>query len=446
MDVVGKYKTIKLTYKTADNPMQKQLGLVLLVVLPYVIAQRDVVELDPSPTAVNASGAYGLATVGLNGVDISFSIITTGLSGPINASHFHIKPSGQVVFGICGGTFGPCAGNYLTGIWRNASNYLMDFAAGRIYLNVHTSANLAGEIRGDVMIPTNEYPQPVVATELKSSLSGGHAIAELSFDVNGSLKYDIVATNLTGPITMAHFHLGTAGVNNGLVLFTICKNCTNDIEGVWPGARSYFEALASAGIYINLHTAAFPGGEIRGQALVPADPRLRAVVELDATDAANTLAYALAIVDLQGASVRYWIAAAGLTGPIVAAHFHSKPAAGAVVFPICTNQTACGGNFLSGTWDGANLTALAAGDLYINVHTAGYPHGEVLGYLTLPSPPAANPPTAAALAGPSPLTGTGIAAFRFDGAGALEFDVVATGLSLSLSLSLPLPLSLSIDI
>ena len=82
--------------------------------------------------------------------------------------------------------------------------------------------------------------------------------------VDGSVSGSIAVPGLA--VTMAHIHLGAVG-KNGPVIIPLTK--TGD--GVWsvpPGARLTSEQLQSyqAGdLYVNVHTEANKGGEIRAQ-------------------------------------------------------------------------------------------------------------------------------------------------------------------------------------
>lgn len=88
------------------------------------------------------------------------------------------------------------------------------------------------------------------------------------------------ADYLTGPVTVSHVHLGAIGVNGGVLV-------NFGALGSWSGAPTATytpngntatineadeAALLSNGTYINLHTATYPGGEIRGQVQAQAVP------------------------------------------------------------------------------------------------------------------------------------------------------------------------------
>lgn len=78
------------------------------------------------------------------------------------------------------------------------------------------------------------------------------------------LQYNITLKNMTGSITGAHFHQGAAGVN-GAVLLPITFS-GNTASGLWSAITSEQRNLLHSGqIYVNVHTAAYPNGYIRGQ-------------------------------------------------------------------------------------------------------------------------------------------------------------------------------------
>jgi hypothetical protein len=86
----------------------------------------------------------------------------------------------------------------------------------------------------------------------------------------------LTVLGLSGPATMAHIHLGKVGVAGPHVYnFDIKKIASGTLaEGyidltkdVSPGVSgdSLKTLLNNGSAYVNVHTAANPGGEIRGQ-------------------------------------------------------------------------------------------------------------------------------------------------------------------------------------
>jgi outer membrane protein assembly factor BamB len=113
----------------------------------------------------------------------------------------------------------------------------------------------------------------VQAVTLTATLSGGQEVP-----ANGSISSGTTVVNVdpgTGvlswsttsslPVTSAtghHIHQGAAGVNGPVVVnFSNAYNGTVTIST----ALAAQIAFSPRNFYVNLHTAAFPGGEIRGQ-------------------------------------------------------------------------------------------------------------------------------------------------------------------------------------
>ena len=78
------------------------------------------------------------------------------------------------------------------------------------------------------------------------------------------LTWVVTYSGLSGPVTAGHFHgPAAAGQNAGVVVpFT---STTSPIEGSATLTEAQMADLLAGKWYANLHTAANPGGEIRGQ-------------------------------------------------------------------------------------------------------------------------------------------------------------------------------------
>jgi hypothetical protein len=82
-------------------------------------------------------------------------------------------------------------------------------------------------------------------------------------NVSNVLNYTITFTGLTGPISGSHFHNAAIGVNGPVIVpFSATTSPFTGSATILPTQTA---AIFNGNVYVNLHTSAFPGGEIRGQ-------------------------------------------------------------------------------------------------------------------------------------------------------------------------------------
>ncbi len=106
------------------------------------------------------------------------------------------------------------------------------------------------------------------ANEVPANASPGSGTLEASLDKQTSvLSWTVTYGGLTGPVKAGHFHgPAMAGANAGVALgFT--GSVESPVKGSATLTAAQIDDLMSGKWYVNLHTAANPGGEVRGQVM-----------------------------------------------------------------------------------------------------------------------------------------------------------------------------------
>jgi len=114
------------------------------------------------------------------------------------------------------------------------------------------------------------------SSAMTASLSGASEVPPVAGSGYGSvdvklnketnlLSWTVTYAGLSGPATAAHFHgPAIAGANAGVVV-PITGNLASPINGTATLTEAQVEALLAGSWYVNVHTVANPGGEVRGQ-------------------------------------------------------------------------------------------------------------------------------------------------------------------------------------
>ena len=224
-------------------------------------------------------------------------------------------------------------------------------------------------------------------------------------DVTNTLTFTLLFTGLASPTTAAHFHAPaapglTAGVVMGLAGFP---------TGVLSGSYSNTYVLTPTqenqllcGLwYVNVHSTASPGGEIRGQLAEAGASSFNITLSGGQEVPANL---STGIGNLTGSyndatnTLNFTVVFNGLASPTTVAQFHAPAAPGGNAPAVITFAGFPTG-FTSGSYSNsyvltaAQETQLYAGLWYVNIYTSASSGGEIRGQLkegTLPSN--CNPP------------------------------------------------------
>ncbi|RAI84671.1 CHRD domain-containing protein [Algoriphagus yeomjeoni] len=252
-------------------------------------------EENPS---VNSPGSGAARITQVDGNTLKFEVRVANTTG-IVAAHLHNAPMGvnggvvvnlQSQSGIENGVIaqGMIDASNLSGALagKTIADLITELEAGRIYVNVHTTTNPGGEIRGQVsMIKANDnknYSANLAgANEVPSVDSEGTGVAKFNFSNDGSAASFHVNVDGISDVRFAHIHFAKAGVNGGVVFTLRMDKVVGPVSGIY--ARGDIlptnfsgkleggdllilqEAFRTGNAYVNVHTDIHPGGELRGQ-------------------------------------------------------------------------------------------------------------------------------------------------------------------------------------
>jgi CHRD domain len=103
------------------------------------------------------------------------------------------------------------------------------------------------------------------ASEVPPTDSKGSGSVTATYDTaSKKLSWKGSVSGLSGPATAAHFHSGEVGKNGGVAV-PIAGADKGAFEGSATLTDAQAEELMAGKWYVNVHTAANKGGEIRGQ-------------------------------------------------------------------------------------------------------------------------------------------------------------------------------------
>jgi hypothetical protein len=316
---------------------------------------------------------------------LSYSVTYARLSSGFTAAHFHTGAagsSGGVVFSL---TF---VGNTAKGVWSNfPDSILAKLFNNQLYVNIHSSSNLGGEIRGQF--------KPVDGIGLSASIDGSQEVPPVNTTAGGTgyaiiennglqVSYRFTIAGLSSTFTASHFHYGSTGVN-GAVVKSIAFGTDSTTSGIWTGyADSILVQLLKNKIYMNAHTTNFPAGEIRGQMIHQGEVMLVANLNgAQEVPSVSTLSQGTgwAVLRNDNNSVYYRMTFARLSGNITAGHIHSG--ASGVNGPVI-KAFGFTGNSTEGIYTNVPDSIIAMfikGNTYMNVHSTTHAGGEIRGQL-----------------------------------------------------------------
>jgi hypothetical protein len=221
-----------------------------------------------------SSAANGVSSFMLNKTrdSLTINLSMIGLSGPaVNVSLYQGNEgvNGTLLTNLTSFLNGNKLTTDLTG--ANLSAIISKLMSDNLYLLVTTTANPAGEIRGQVKLESDwNFVADLSSMEtVPMMMSSAYGLGSFGLSLDKQkLNFRIVCQNLNGPITNAELHFGDYGVAGNLAA-DITSFITGVNNHVVAGSIStnaqLLDSLFSGRVYLNISTAAVPTGVVRSQ-------------------------------------------------------------------------------------------------------------------------------------------------------------------------------------
>ncbi len=376
----------------------KKISILCLALLSFLFSQSQQIRylkgnlqgIQQTPT--NNSKASGVVIVkyDMTTKEVRLYGDYAGLTTTITEAHIH---RGQP--GVAGPIVVPLANTgdttgALSGTGTLTQPQEDSLLAGNMYANVHSTTYPAGEIRAQLTLTD------VNSTFLSGRLQGAQETPPDSSKATGSAYalVDMVTDSvfvtgsyagLTGASTLAHVHLANPGTA-AAPLFPIYHSfaAKGAVHAMAKVSMADAVTISAGGSYVNVHTAKYPNGEIRGQLINNTGMRYLAgnlsgtqEVPANASPAKGTVIVTYNtetnLFQLAGdyqhltdsvTSASLWYAGPGIVGD-------------SVILPLTTTGDSTGTITASATLNQIFEDNLLMGGLYVNVYSKAFPGGEI---------------------------------------------------------------------
>lgn len=192
-------------------------------------------------------------------------------------------------------------------------------------------------------------------------------------------EFSLNCVHTVEDVSAGHIHIGEVGVN-GPVVFGF-EDPASPIDVVWELSEDDVADLLAGSLYVNIHSPANPGGEVRGQ-IANSEVVFRFPLEAgQEVPLADSQASGSCTGILAEGHASFALTCSHTVIDPTASHIHEAAPgeSGGVVFPLGDPASP-----ISAEWEDLtpeNVTALFEGNLYVNVHSDDFPDGEVRGQI-----------------------------------------------------------------
>jgi len=366
-DLFGQFYYVNI--HTAAFPSGAIRGQIVPTPIRLIFALDEAQEVPPTGSFANGCGVAELSS---DGTQLSVSIehdVQSATGGDI-----HLAPpgvDGGMVFSFAD------ANSPINEVWSIDTVSVKSLLNSQLYANIHSTANSDGEVRGQFKRDSVVFNSLLDGAQANGgagtgSTAVGFAVWQLSADQSQLTVY--VEHDIASP-TDGHIHYGVPGVEGPIAYgFT---SAASPISETWNLDPDDVDSLLNNGLYVNIHTAAFPSGEIRGQ--IEKEPIQFSFVMDQSQEnlcaGSGSTAIGVGQSTLKPFGKEMTISATHNVSSASGAHIHQAPACadGGIVFTLGTASPINGFWYLTRT----DIINYLQKELYLNIHSTPFPDGAI---------------------------------------------------------------------
>jgi hypothetical protein len=207
------------------------------------------------------------------------------------------------------------------------------------------------------------------------------------------MKAAIVTAGMLG--TVAHIHIAPPGVA-GPIIFPMIEPVAG--SGIWSTlatlTEAQFNGFKAGSYYFDVHSAAFPNGEVRAQALqqlpgttitgntavIAYANVLTGTQQVPSNSSAGT-AIGIAMINAAAKTLTATVITSGIAGSAARINQGAPGVTGTLVFPMIETFPGSGIWIAKAAVSDAQSSALQAGNFYFDVASAAFANGEIRGQI-----------------------------------------------------------------